>query len=194
MISSQEGYNAEQRSKYRGSDKLLPKINRLLVNQKIFSSFSTTQKECKNTFRTRQTWEKEGNDSPRNSNEGSKNLLEALDCRILEIPDPRPPTVDSVLNTITNLQVITVPSTEKLLTTSFLWILFPQQDFWSCETWTYPLSPYLGHNWTSKNSLYTDDVSVAQIRMTQLGPPEGYESMEKIYPGTRVLMLLHLFT
>ncbi|KAJ8060459.1 hypothetical protein OCU04_010783 [Sclerotinia nivalis] len=130
--------------------------------------------------------------SPYNSNEGNISLFKALDCHILATTDPVPLGVPAILNSISELRTITVPSVDELLDKNYEHFPF-SKTFNEAKNEPLVCLHTSGTTGLPKPVIYTHDFVATYMRMVQLVPPEGFESREKEYQCTRILMNLPPF-
>ncbi|KAF5872506.1 putative nrps-like enzyme protein [Botrytis fragariae] len=130
--------------------------------------------------------------SPYNGNEGNISLFNGLDCQVLATTDPAPLGVPVLPNSMPKLRTITVPNVNEFLDKSYKH--FPFSKTYN-ETKNEPLVCLhtSGTTGLPKLVIYSHDFVSTYMRMAQLVSPEGFESREKQYQGTRVFMNLPPF-
>ncbi|KAF7872729.1 uncharacterized protein EAF02_008800 [Botrytis sinoallii] len=123
--------------------------------------------------------------SPYNSNEGNTSLFNALDCQVLATTDPVPIGVPV-------LRTITVPNVSELLDKSYKHFPF-SKTFDEAKDEPLVCLHTSGTTGLPKPVIYPHGFVSTYMRMAQLASPEGFESREKQYQGTRVFMNLPPF-
>ncbi|KAF7886323.1 hypothetical protein EAF00_010426 [Botryotinia globosa] len=130
--------------------------------------------------------------SPYNSNEGNISLFNALDCQVLATTDPVPLGVPVLLDSMPKLRTITVPEINELLDKSYKHFPF-SKTFNEAKNEPLACLHTSGTTGLPKPVIYPHDFASTYMRMAQLAPPEGFESREREYQGTRILMNLPPF-
>ncbi|KAF7925651.1 uncharacterized protein EAE98_006876 [Botrytis deweyae] len=130
--------------------------------------------------------------SPYNSNEGNISLFNALDCQVLATTDPVPLGVPVLLDSMPKLRTITVPDVSELLEKSYKHFPF-SKTFNEAKDEPLVCLHTSGTTGLPKPVIYPHDFVSTYMRMAQLASPEGFESREKQYQGTRVFMNLPPF-
>jgi acyl-coenzyme A synthetase/AMP-(fatty) acid ligase len=98
-------------------------------------------------------------------------------------PEPRPPTVATVLG-IQSLNVLSVPSLAELLDITHEHFPY-NKKFEDAKNEPLVAIHTSGTTGLPKPIIYTNDFAAAFVRCLQLDPPEGHESMEKLSQGNR---------
>ncbi|KAL3475544.1 hypothetical protein BJX99DRAFT_229519, partial [Aspergillus californicus] len=125
--------------------------------------------------------------SPRNSVAAHNSLLERLDCTKLVAPVPQPAPVTAILDAQT-LDVLDVPSLDDLLDNAY-----PHFEFLK----TYPEAAgetlavihTSGSTGIPKPIFWTHDTACKHMHMTDLDPPEGFESQHRWLFGKRIFLV-----
>ncbi|KAM0164035.1 hypothetical protein ACHAPG_000785 [Botrytis cinerea] len=126
--------------------------------------------------------------SSRNTPEATKSLFKATDCQVLLTTDPKPPTVAPVVQTHDHLQVLSVPSIEELLNSTYEHFPY-DKTFESAKREPLVALHTSGTTGLPKPIIYTHDFAAAYMKAIQIEPPEGFESMERKSEGGRVFAL-----
>ncbi|KAF7939402.1 uncharacterized protein EAE97_007482 [Botrytis byssoidea] len=115
-------------------------------------------------------------------------LFTAMSCKVLLTTSPQPPTVAPVVKLHDYLRVLTIPSIEKLLNTTYEY--FPYGKTFE-EAKAEPLVALhtSGTTGLPKPVIYTHDYAATYVRALQLEPPEGFESFDRKSEGGRVFSL-----
>ncbi|KAF7906158.1 hypothetical protein EAF00_000437 [Botryotinia globosa] len=115
-------------------------------------------------------------------------LFTDMSCKVLLTTSPQPPTVAPVVKLHGYLRVLTIPSIEELLNTTYEY--FPYGKIFG-EAKAEPLVALhtSGTTGLPKPVIYTHDYAAAYVRALQLEPPEGFESLDRKSEGGRVFSL-----
>lgn len=129
--------------------------------------------------------------SPRNSIPAHVNLFNLLDCTVLLAPNPQPPMV-SALTAAHKLHVAEVPDLHELLTKRHPHYPYTKTfDGASHE----PLLAFhtSGSTGLPKPIVWSHAFAAAYVKMTQLDPPSGFESQDRLFQANRLLFMLPPF-
>ncbi|KAF4627987.1 hypothetical protein G7Y89_g10168 [Cudoniella acicularis] len=129
--------------------------------------------------------------SPRNNIEATLNLFDELDCQVLITTDPQPPSVKAILEKA-SLQTLVVGSVEELLTTEYAHFPF-NKTFEQAQDEPLVSLHTSGTTGLPRPVIYTHDWAATYIQTIQLEPPAGFESLVRLYQGTRIFILLPPF-
>ena len=129
--------------------------------------------------------------SPRNSIPAHVNLFNLLDCTTLLAPKPQPPII-SALAAAHKLHVIEVPSIDEFTSKRHRHYPFIKTfDEASHE----PLLAFhtSGSTGLPKPIVWSHAFAAAYVKMTQLDPPSGFESQDRLFQANRILFMLPPF-
>lgn len=129
--------------------------------------------------------------SPRNSIPARVNLFNLLDCTILLVPDPQPPMI-SALTAAQKVHVIQVPILDGLISQRH-----PHYPYTKtfAEASHEPLLAFhtSGSTGLPKPIIWSHAFAAANVTMTQLDPPSGFESQDRLFQANRLLFMLPPF-
>jgi len=125
--------------------------------------------------------------SPRNSVPAHLTLLDGLDCNIFLAPTPRPPQVQALADAHSGLKVVDVPSVNELLEKKFEHFLYEKSFPEELEKPIFVVHTS-GSTGFPKPLWYKHGTAITNTRLMTLEPPEGYESVQKMFEGKRMFM------
>ena len=129
--------------------------------------------------------------SPRNSIPAHVNLFNLLDCTILLVPNPYPPMI-SALTAAHKLHVAEVPNLVDLMNKRHPHYRYTKTfDEASHE----PLLAFhtSGSTGLPKPIVWSHAFAAAYVKMSQLDPPSGFESQDRLFQANRLLFMLPPF-
>ncbi|CAG8951144.1 hypothetical protein HYFRA_00006542 [Hymenoscyphus fraxineus] len=129
--------------------------------------------------------------SPRNSSTAHAHLFSSLGCKTLIVTDPTSPMFASAISS-QDLNVLKVPGIHELLDGQTR--PYPYNKTWE-EAKDDPLLALhtSGSTGIPKALIWTHDFAAAFYNMSQLDPPAGYESQNRLYQDNRIIFFFPPF-
>lgn len=129
--------------------------------------------------------------SPKYSLAGLEHLLGELHCKTL-LTIPECPSIVSAYLKVHETTVLNVPSVEALLSTEYRHYPY-HKGFAKARTEPLVVLHTSGSTSHPKPIIWTHDYAASFIQQHQRRPPSGFESMDKLYQGNRLIPLLPPF-
>lgn len=125
--------------------------------------------------------------TPRNSIPAYTNLFKITGCEVMIAAEPRLSAVDEIL-AVHRIRVIRAPSIEELLTTRYHHYAFAK-TFDEARDEPLVVMHTSGTTALPKPIVYTHDYAACCNRITQLDPPAGFKSIEKMFQANRLFVM-----
>ncbi|KAF5878579.1 putative nrps-like enzyme protein [Botrytis fragariae] len=126
--------------------------------------------------------------SPLLTASATTHLFTTMSCKVLLTTSSQPPTVAPVVKLHDYLRVLTIPSIEELLNTTYKYFPY-EKKFEEAKGETLVALHTSRTTGLSKPVIYTHDYAAAYVRAMQLELPEGFESLDRKSEGGRVFSL-----
>lgn len=129
--------------------------------------------------------------SPRYSTLAQVNLINAVSCRTLLVPEAMPPAADLILEAA-RLRVFHIPSIEELFDRKYPYYRF-ERSFEQARHEPLVALHTSGTAGLPKPIIWTHEWAASFAQERRLSPPAGFESSDSLLYGNRVLSLMPPF-
>lgn len=129
--------------------------------------------------------------SPKYSLAGLESLMEDLDVRVFLTVPNTPPVASAYLETH-KVPVLSVPTVADFLDKEYRHYSFPKA-FASSRMEPLVCLHTSGSTSHPKPIIWTHDFAASFLQQQQVSPPPGFDSMDKYYHGTRLLLMMPPF-
>jgi len=122
---------------------------------------------------------------------GHIKLLNALSCKVILAPTPRPPATTAIIAEH-KMRVLEIPNVEELITKHYPYFPF-NKTYEKAQNEPLVVFHTSGSTGWPKPIIWTHGYVSSVSHQIQLDPPEGYNSQERMYQGNRIFVMFPPF-